>query len=649
MISETELAEKKLDLLLKSNIGRAELIYHIYHHLDMGVIKFKLCCEKLLTIDPIEQFDRFLDVVYGLYIYIHPDIATETRCLKSESEFGIKASRLIEKRFTNYYSSTYGENSSYLIKYTYAALHPIFENKSESNNESNNKFCSDLTLRSVYWIIKTEKEKLDQSLQYYDNPLSIFSGIIVSVFGILEQHTIETYEDAFNFVDRLKSIILMINDNINFMEKQKSLKGVDLPRTVAQQSYDMIQKFIKIEPQNHDFMKKFYENITAKNISHDIYSIALEFLSDSVYTGMYHLGDWINEFFLEDDDITNNTNNTNNTNDEYISSEYSVCCDKNRGKQYYEYCLKYHTTTDFTPEKIHQIGLDEVERISNRILECMKEHDNDIDNFSDAIDRIRKITYDRTNIYPDTPDGETQIVSDFNRINRSIKTYLPSLFDDCILESDITSNLEYKFTPEHQKHMMPGAYYYDPSFDGKIKGAFYVNLRSDLLRFGMKTLMVHEAIPGHHLQKSALVQSSYHPIRKIEFYNQLNSYVEGWALYCERLYDELNFYEGLSLIGHLMDEMLRAARLVIDTGIHHYGWDRQKALNYMNEVCPYPPKTNEIEIDRYISWPGQATSYKIGQLKIIKTRDDNYSNNSESAKTFNTKLINDGPVPLDLI
>lgn len=684
MIDDRELALKQLDFLYASeDIERSELIYEIYRLLKSGLVKYKECCENLQKVDPINNTQRFLDLVYGLYLYLHPNTITQTRCLQSEGEFGYQAARLVENRFTNRFNPFYLENSPILIRYVSLCLNPVFESDSdekEDNAESTAESTAEATAEStaeaaaettdpvispdlqvVRWIIETEKEKLDKNLEYYVNPLDMFEGPTVSMFETLEKHQIESHADAFNFIHRLKSVMLEIHHVTQFMEKQKSLKSVELPKVVAQKAYDEIQEFLKTDPTKHVFVQKFQSALTNQKITEEIYKTALEFVSDSVYRSLYHLGDWIQEFFLDDDDvIPNEPNEPNETNEcnenKPCLSDFSVCCDRNRGPDYYAYCLKHHTTTSMTPEEIHNLGLSEVQRISEDILQSVREYieyiestsekSANVETFEQAVEYIRRITSDPTHIYSDTPEGESEVLTDIERIDQQIKSYIPNMFVEGSLP---TTPCEYRFTPNHQKESMPAGYYYEPSFDGKTKGAFYTNLRSEVLRFGMPTLVAHEAIPGHHFQLSSVAESNLHPIRKIEFYNGFNAYLEGWALYTERLCREFGLFDTpLKMIGHLMDEMLRASRLVIDTGIHHYGWDRQKALSYMCEVCPFPLKNNEIEIDRYIGMPGQACSYKIGQLRIIEARDRALQSGM-TLQEFNTKLISEGAIPINMI
>ena len=200
---------------------------------------------------------------------------------------------------------------------------------------------------------------------------------------------------------------------------------------------------------------------------------------------------------------------------------------------------------------------------------------------------------------------------------------------------------------------MPAGYYWEPPMDGKRNGAYYMNLKSELLKFGLPTLVAHEAVPGHHYQLSLVAESNdIHPLQKVGFYNSFNAYLEGWALYTEKIGMEMGLYKDPNdMLGHLMDEMLRAVRLVVDTGIHHYGWSKRKALEFMNQNCPFPEKNNEIEVERYINFPAQACSYKIGQLKILSMRSEfekKYGNDFD-LRRFNDLILHYGSLPLDIL
>lgn len=668
------LAHREIDILCASPLIRPEFAHRLYSLLDKNLVSYKSCCEKLGTFDLHDSscHSSFLNVVYLLYLYIDPNQATITRCLRSESSiYSSVASQHLECRFTNRFGKLCMENSPMLIKAVYDALHPFFTTNDDGDNDANgdngdngansdNSKTLPTEFHALYWNMSTEKRRHDDDLVYYANPLSMFDNPITCPFDILEKFRVESYVDAMCVIQRLKSLPLQIHETIQYLEKQRSLKGVELPQLIAQGFYDSLTSVIQIDPPRQEFMASFEKDLAEHNVSHAYYDLALEILRDSVYRALHHIKEWVYEFFLEEDDVSEQSNDdvddagnagsarnasdaSDANQDEHVLSDFSICCDRTKGQKYYAYCLAHHTTTDMSPEEIHKLGKSEVNRISQDMLCTIQQIDSSVESVEQAMEYIRKISNDPSQIYQDNSDGEKEMLDRITELDLIIKSKLDDLFVPGTLPQ---TQCEYKFTPNHQKQIMPAGYYMVPSFDGKTKGAYYTNLAADLVKFDLATLVAHEAIPGHHFQLSIVAESDAHPITKIEFYNQYNAYVEGWGLYSEKLGKDIGLYDdSYDMIGHLVAEILRASRLVIDTGLHYYGWSRTQALEYMNSVCPCPNRANEIEIDRYIGWPGQATSYKVGELKILELRKQAL----ESGKTlqeFNSDMINKGNVPL---
>ena len=645
-----ELAQKEIAILCdpQTKICRSELAYRLYTLLDQNRASYKYCCEQLLLFgDDNVSINRFLDMVYLLYLYIEPDKATLSRCIRSEdSYFSIIASQLIEKRFTNRYGKLYMENSPILVNAVKLMLDQFrFGAQDNANQDANSELINSKSLELLDKIVSIEKAKCDDELTFYDNPLSMFESPITEPFEVLEKACVETHVDAMCFIERLKGIPLQIHETIQYLEKQRSLKGVELPQVVAQNFYDMLVKMIQIDPPKQEFMKIFETRLSESKLSRAYYDLAVEILRDSVYRALHHVKEWIYEFYLEEDEVPQEESHVKSDESaehaehakctERTVSEYSVCCDRSRGAQYYAHCLVYHTLTDLTPDEIHELGEKCVRELSADILATVQKLDPSVTTFEEAIEFSRRAFIDPKYIYPDNPDGEADAVKEINRLDQIVKANIDNLFLPNSLPKAVC---EYKFTPDHQKETAAGGYYFPPAFDNSVSGAFYSNLACGLTSFGMPTLFAHEAIPGHHFQLSTIAESDMHPLFKIEFYNICNSYVEGWALYSEKLGREIGLYDEMGLLGHLFDDMLRSCRLVVDTGLHHYGWTRAQALEYMNKHVP-TEKSNSIEIDRYISWPGQAASYKIGQLSILEERR-NALESGVTLQQFNSNLIN---------
>jgi uncharacterized protein (DUF885 family) len=199
----------------------------------------------------------------------------------------------------------------------------------------------------------------------------------------------------------------------------------------------------------------------------------------------------------------------------------------------------------------------------------------------------------------------------------------------------------------------PGGYYDAPSLDGTRPGTYWVNLRdmSAVARFALPTLSYHEGVPGHHTQIAIASGLGEAPliIRIASF----NAYQEGWALYSERLMWELGAYEDdpFGDLGRLQDELFRAVRLVVDTGIHAMRWPRERAIEYMSEVTGNPETTVVAEIERYMAWPGQALGYKLGQLRLLAMREEMRSHKGDAydLRQFNEIVLGQGAMPLGLV
>lgn len=213
--------------------------------------------------------------------------------------------------------------------------------------------------------------------------------------------------------------------------------------------------------------------------------------------------------------------------------------------------------------------------------------------------------------------------------------------------------LEVKRVPEFKEEGSPGAYYERPPMDGSKGGIFYANLRdvSETVKFGMKTLAYHEGVPGHHFQIA--IQSELEDVPIFRTFGLFTAFIEGWALYSEQLAWELGFYENdpFGNLGRLQGEMMRAVRLVVDTGLHYKKWTREEAIDYM--VANTGMTTTEVttEIERYIVMPGQACAYKIGMMKILELREKAKKEMGDKfdLKQFHNVVLKNGAVPLDIL
>ena len=284
------------------------------------------------------------------------------------------------------------------------------------------------------------------------------------------------------------------------------------------------------------------------------------------------------------------------------------------GDALYAAALKSATTTDFTPDEVHRIGLGQVAEISMQIDVLLKGEGLATGSVGA---RLTALNARPGQVYPDTVEGRAALLAALNGQVKAMTAKLPSVF-----LNPPNAPLEIRSVPVEIQDGASNGYYYPAALDGSRPAIFWINLKhvDDWPKYGLATLTYHEGVPGHHFQIN-LAQGGTQPmLRKTAFFN---AYVEGWALYAEKLADEIGAYDGdpLGRIGYLQSQLFRAARLVVDTGMHAKRWSREKAAAYMVEQTGFTPARALSEINRYCTMPGQACSYKIGQISWLRARD----------------------------
>jgi len=309
------------------------------------------------------------------------------------------------------------------------------------------------------------------------------------------------------------------------------------------------------------------------------------------------------------------------------------------GKAYYKYLVRYFTTTDLTPEQIHQTGLDEVKRIRAEMMKVIGETGFE-GGFRDFVDFLRS----DPRFYADTA---LALVKDVALIAKKVDGELPRLFKRLP-----RTPFGIKQVPDYLASEAPGAYYMRPAGDGSRAGFFFINTYNLKSRptYMLEALCLHEAMPGHHLQIA--LQQELEGLPDFRRFGWFNAYGEGWALYSERLGLEMGLYgDPYNNFGRLLLEMWRACRLVVDTGMHYFGWSRQQAIDYMAEYSALPLQNIVTEVDRYIVWPGQALAYKIGELKIRELRKlaEKELGGDFDVREFHDVVLDSGTIPLDVL
>lgn len=470
-----------------------------------------------------------------------------------------------------------------------------------------------------------------ENFRYHSYLFNQISGNHLNLVEFMtDTHPIKNHNDAISYIKRVKLFKDVLKANLEYLENQKKI-GIYPPKFVFDHVISQLNELISFEENNNPlisiFVKKLRDiNIEESKISNLKYQLSLVVQS------------YVNPGFLLILDFMND--NYNNAN-----IHHGVWSLPN-GDEFYNFKIKSFTTSDYSPEQIHQIGLDEVDRISKRMKEIFIQLGYEVNKTIGEM--MNELNEDSNFLYDDTPDRKKIVISDYNEMliqaKKDVKPYFERL---------PKSKVEIRAVPEYSEQTAAGGYYQAPSLDGSRPGVFYANLYDikQTPTFGMRTLTFHETIPGHHLQ-IALNQEN----KKLTLYRKLgyrtSAYTEGWALYAEQLAIEIGMTKNLyDELGVLQSEMFRANRLVVDTGIHFKRWSREQAMDYMKKTTGMSDTQVRVEIERYIVWPGQALSYKIGMLKILELREKAKERMGKNfnIKSFHSLILDQGIVPLFIL
>ncbi|NHK28343.1 DUF885 domain-containing protein [Parvularcula flava] len=316
-----------------------------------------------------------------------------------------------------------------------------------------------------------------------------------------------------------------------------------------------------------------------------------------------------------------------------------------QGEDFYQHALNSFGANGMTADEVHQLGLDEVARIEaamDDILVGLGSTEGPVG------ERFAAIADDPSMVYPNTDEGRAELLAELKAQTDAIMELSPDWFGTLPPQDMLVQRI-----PVYEQDSAPGGYYTAPSLDGSRPGIYWINLKdtADWPKQTLKTLTYHEAVPGHHFQVALQMDIENFPlIRNTFFYSEFG---EGWALYAEEVAAEMGMYEDdpLGDLGRLQSELFRAVRLVVDTGLHAKQWTREEAIVYMVETLGDTEAAVTREVERYAVWPGQATSYKLGMLKIQELREKAESELGEDfdIRTFHDAILLDGAVPLPVL
>ena len=313
-----------------------------------------------------------------------------------------------------------------------------------------------------------------------------------------------------------------------------------------------------------------------------------------------------------------------------------------RGEDYYRWALKASTTTDMTPDAVHEMGRSELERLQAQMDGILKAAGYSQGSVGQ---RMQALAKDPKYRFSEGDKGRAEIMSFIQSRLDWVRSQMPRAFNTVV-----NPNMEVKRLPPEEEPGAPGAYGGAGSIDGTIPGRYWINLRTTDLhsKYSLADLTFHESIPGH------IWQGEYtHGMPLVRQLLSFNPYSEGWGLYAEQLADELGAYEGdpVGRLGYLQSIAFRACRLVVDTGIHVKRWTREQGVQFFVDVNGSNPLEVASEVDRYCSWPGQACGYKVGHSEINRQRERARSalGAKFDLKAFNDTVVLGGNVPLDVL
>jgi uncharacterized protein (DUF885 family) len=444
----------------------------------------------------------------------------------------------------------------------------------------------------------------------------ITNGVQVQLLNFFtEIHPIASKRDAEDYITRLGQVQTKIDQIIDGLRARKQ-NGIVTPQSIYQWPLGAIRAIVTSQPEATPYYSAFDEKLNklaglGEQDRQDLLAQAAQTIQSSVIPAYKALANYLDEGAR------------------FASNEDSLAQFEN-GEAYYAYLLRHFTTTDLNAEEIHSLGLHELERIHGEMHAIFSQLG-----------------------YPDSASLSNlyaQAAQDSGFVSGS---QMPETYESIIRQAE--SNLEsaFKLRPKADLVVIggPAGDYYSPgSLDGSRPGAFFASTTSGSPRMSMATLAYHEGVPGHHFQIALAQESDLPTFRNVV---DFTAYTEGWALYAERLAWELGWYKDdpYSNLGRLQAEAFRAARLVVDTGIHAQGWSFDQAVVFMVENTGLPQRMVQREVGRYIAWPGQATAYMIGLLKFLELRQEAMDQLGErfDLKEFHTVVLSNGSMPLDVL
>ena len=470
-----------------------------------------------------------------------------------------------------------------------------------------------------------------EEFTYHNYPVNQIGGLHLNLVEFMTDiHPLRSLSEAEYYVDRLNLFDEVFDAALEILEEQKK-SGIFPPEFVYHHVIRQLNKFLNYSYEENPLYVSFFrkiEPLSFSNSTQENFQDKLKLAIDSsVNPGFQSLLSFMEETLPS-------------------ANQHHGVWSLPNGDEFYSLRLKVYTTTNYSAEEIHSTGLKEVERISAKMRSILTTLGYGTEESVGTL--MNLLNEDPKFLYEDTPDRKELVVADYAKIVSETELVIKDYFYKMP-----EAKVEVRAVPEYSEENQAGGYYMSPSLDGSRPGVFYANLYDikQTPTYSMRTLAFHEAIPGHHLQNALGMENEDLSIyRKFGYYT--SAFGEGWALYSEKLAVEAGLTKDLyDELGVLQSELFRAVRLVVDTGIHYKRWTREEAMLYMKDITGMSDTEVVTEIERYIVWPGQACSYKVGMLKILELRERAKKELGDKfdIRDFHSAVLDHGEPPLFIV
>lgn len=478
------------------------------------------------------------------------------------------------------------------------------------------------------WVLERALANADR-FRFHNYPVNQLFGIQNEFPSFMDSsHQIHDEGDAADYVQRLRKVETKFAQLMEGLEIREN-KGVVPPTFVVDKVLEEMRGFVNTEPKQGILYTSLAEKLDKAKLPADVQAETLQDAERAISKQVYPAYRKLIEYF-----VALRPKST------HLAGVWKLP----DGDAYYAAVLEFFTTTKLTADEIHAIGLGEVSRIQGEMKTIL-----DAQGYNPELSvgaAMRRLGEEPRFLFADSDKGRKEVLATYTQIIDEVDKRLSSSFN-----IRPKAKVRVDRVPQFKEKTAPGAYYHPPPLDGSKPGTFYANLY-DLKatpRFDMRTLAYHEAIPGHHFQIAIALEQDLPLIRRMA---PFSAYTEGWALYAERLAWEVGLQrDPFDNLGRLQAELMRAVRLVVDTGLHKKRWTREQAISYMADNTGMAATDVEAEVERYIVMPGQACSYKVGMLEILRLREEAKAKLGArfDLRAFHDVVLRNGPLPLFLL